>query len=112
LHHFTRDIVIFTYESQDVFLMCQLLTKENIMARSIKAKEKSPTRNKTSEAMSNIYDTKEVLVSSLTSSVLEGLTLKDVSVNDQVSKEVYNRINQGVTVQIDGLVNRLMKILD
>jgi hypothetical protein len=82
------------------------------MARSTKAKEKSLTRNKTSEAMSNIYDTKEVLVSSITSSVLEGLTVKDVNIDDQTSKDIYNRINQGVTVQIDSLVNRLMKILD
>ena len=68
--------------------------------------------NNTPEAMSNVYATKDVLVSSLTSSVLQSLTESDIKVDDAVSRKLYNNVNQVVTTQIDGLVNRLMKILD
>ena len=79
------------------------------MARSTKAKTKT---NTTSEAMSNVYATKEVLVSTLTTNVLEALTETDVKVNETTSKKIYNSVNQTVTIQIDSLVNRLMRVLD
>ncbi len=77
------------------------------MARSTKAKK----ANTTSEAMANVYATKEVLVSALTTSILSELTEKDVEIDQNTSKSIHNRVNQTVTMQFDSLVDRLMKVL-
>jgi hypothetical protein len=87
--------------------MCQFISKEIYnMAKAMKKTSNTPA------AMSNVYETKDVLVSSLTSSVLQSLTESDIKVDDGLSRKIYNNVNQVVTTQIDSLVNRLMKVLD
>ena len=81
------------------------------MARS-STKEKTGSKVNVTEAMSNVYDTKDVLVSSLTTNVLEELTKQEVRIDNNTARNLQQQINGTVTVQMNGLVDRLLKALE
>jgi len=71
-------------------------------------KNKTQTQ-KNSQAFATVYETKEVLVSSLTTTLWDELS---ENLDEESRKQLYDRVNSIVSVQTDSLVTRLQRILE
>jgi len=67
---------------------------------------------KNSAAYATIYETKDVIVATVTTSILGVLSLTETNVTDQTKRNIQSQVNGNVTTQLDSLVTRLQKILD
>tara|TARA_B100000683_G_C12274270_1_gene467123 strand:+ start:109 stop:399 length:291 start_codon:yes stop_codon:yes gene_type:complete len=85
--------------------------EENAMPKS--TNKSAPTqKEKNREVYSSIYETKDVLVAQVTSSVYGVLSLTEANLTKEARKKIHSQVNGDVTRQLDGLVTRLQKILD